>query len=111
MRNACNGAICVCASDVHSLCAIRMPGAGTLNMPIEATALPWKPPCFVAKTAIHESHSFSGNVMGLITALRHMLSARDTVSLPGSLQHIYVLTSSGFCHCRSAGLQVKTFKD
>ena len=40
----------------------------------------------VAKTAFHDSHSFSGNVMGLMTALRQMLSASDTVSLPGSLQ-------------------------
>ena len=102
MSRTCDGAICVCASIFYSLCAIRMPGAGSLNMPIDATALPRKPSCVVANTAFHESHSFSGNVMGLITALRHMLSARDTVSLPGSLQHIYNLTSVGCCHCRSA---------
>lgn len=39
----------------------------------------------VAKTAFHESHSLSGKVMGLMTALKQMLSASETVSLPGSL--------------------------
>ena len=39
----------------------------------------------VAKTALYESHSLSGKVMGLMTALKQMLSARDTVSLPGFL--------------------------
>ena len=50
--------------------------------------LPIKPHMgpLVARTAFHDSHSFSGNVMGLMTALRQMLSASDTVSLPRSLQ-------------------------
>lgn len=60
-------------------------------MLIEATAMPLLPVKprmgpLVARTAFHDSHSFSGNVMGLMTALRQMLSASDTVSLPGSLQ-------------------------
>ena len=40
----------------------------------------------VARTAFHDSHSFSGSVMDLMTALRQMPSASDTVSLPGALQ-------------------------
>ncbi len=57
-------------------------------MLMEATAgaLPLEPKApLVASTAFHESHSLSGKVIGLMTALKQMLSARDTVSLPGSL--------------------------
>lgn len=65
-------------------------GAGNLNMLIDAIALPlWTPnPPLVANTALYESHNLSGNVTGLMTALKQMLSAKDTVSLPGSLHHV-----------------------
>ena len=76
---------------VYVQSASASPGGGRLKTLIEATAMPLLPVKprigpLVARTAFHDSHSFSGNVMGLMTALRQMLSASDTVSLPGSLQ-------------------------
>ena len=51
--------------------------------------LPVKPRMgpLVARTAFHDSHSFSGNAMGLMTALRQMLSASDTVSHSCTTRH------------------------
>ncbi len=78
-------------------------GAGNLNMLIDAIALPlWTPnPPLVAITALYESHSLSGNVTGLMTALKQMLSAKDTVSLAGSLHHVSTIIYKGpYSHLR-----------